>query len=473
MDVQLLTTSSTELARIEHAMFRALEEDKQVTPVPDTQPGWKMDAAATPVSLQELSPTENEEMTDLNVPRLTRLQMNGQRNVNQGRDRPRHASASSDSMASASDASLYGGDAPASPMSQNTNRSLSPGTRVNINHRRGQREHVLYNGLNNSRAVDQIFRKDAPSVRERGSVDQTYDLTHADYGRRNVVEAVASAMHQLHQLRLQEQGARPIRYEPQNQTHKPDADTIKIFEVSVNEELRIRRLVTRDWLRVATWWLLKARVTLANSDRHTYVSARGNTSPSTESKSTSHQAYVDLLKASYILYEVVLKDESSSALMTDENRKSIADLSEVSSQGGSVPTFRILITSRVSTKSFRNLPRSISPSHPPCSLKIWAYGSRYSQKRHRRMAQILRLALAHLVGLQLIKKMPVTTTNGSSTEPLSTQESEARSFEFALKALHTCCYLSAEKEKVSRRSLFATKVVHSVLSENVSFNLTH
>lgn len=432
-----------------------------------------MDTTATPVSLQELSPTESEELTELNVPRLTRLQINGQQNVNQGRDRPRHASTSSDSMASASDASLYGGTAPASPMSQNTTRSLSPGTRVNINHGRGQREHLLYNGLNNSRAVDQVFRKDAPGIQERGSVDQTNDLTHANYGHRNVKEAVASAMHQLHQLRLQEQGTRPIRYEPQNQTHKPDSDTVKIFEESVNEELRIRRLVTRDWLRVATWWLLKARATLANSNRHTYVSPRGNTSPSTESKSTSHQAYVDLLKASYILYYVVLKDESSSALMTDENRKSIADLSEVSSPRRPVPIFHIVTTNRVSTKSFCNLLRSISPSHPPCDPKIWTYGSRYSRKRHRRMAQILLLALEHLVGLQLIKKMLVTTRNGSSTEPLSTQESGAKSFEFAPKALRTCCCLSAEKEKVSRRSLFATKVVHSVLSENVSFNLTH
>lgn len=52
-------------------------------------------------------------------------------------------------------------------------------------------------------------------------------------------------------------------------------------------------------------------------------------SPSVESKSTTYQAYADLLKASYVLYDVVLKDESSPALLTDENRKLISDLSEV------------------------------------------------------------------------------------------------------------------------------------------------
>lgn len=57
-------------------------------------------------------------------------------------------------------------------------------------------------------------------------------------------------------------------------------------------------------------------------------------SPSVDSRSTSHQAYVDLMKASYILYNIVLKDERSRAILTDENRKLIADLSEVCTIGG-------------------------------------------------------------------------------------------------------------------------------------------
>lgn len=60
------------------------------------------------------------------------------------------------------------------------------------------------------------------------------------------------------------------------------------------------------------------------------MDARGNKSPSTDSRSTSHQAYIDLLKASYILYDIVLRDENSRALLSDENRKLVADLSEVS-----------------------------------------------------------------------------------------------------------------------------------------------
>lgn len=49
-----------------------------------------------------------------------------------------------------------------------------------------------------------------------------------------------------------------------------------------------------------------------------------------ESRTTSHQAYLDLLKASYILYDIVLEEEASPSLLVDEDRKSIVDLSEVS-----------------------------------------------------------------------------------------------------------------------------------------------
>ena len=49
-----------------------------------------------------------------------------------------------------------------------------------------------------------------------------------------------------------------------------------------------------------------------------------------ESRSPSHQAYFGLLKASYILYDIVLEEEASPALLVDEDRKSIVELSEVS-----------------------------------------------------------------------------------------------------------------------------------------------
>lgn len=52
--------------------------------------------------------------------------------------------------------------------------------------------------------------------------------------------------------------------------------------------------------------------------------------PPTGSWAPGDQAYVDLLKASYILYDIVLADTSLHAILTHENRKLISDLSEVS-----------------------------------------------------------------------------------------------------------------------------------------------
>ena len=56
---------------------------------------------------------------------------------------------------------------------------------------------------------------------------------------------------------------------------------------------------------------------------------RGSFSRSSDSRSPSNQAYVDLLKASWILYEIILKDENLTLLLTDENRKLFYNLSDV------------------------------------------------------------------------------------------------------------------------------------------------
>ncbi|CEL04835.1 hypothetical protein ASPCAL05959 [Aspergillus calidoustus] len=141
-------------------------------------------------------------------------------------------------------------------------------------------------------------------------------------------QAVVSAMRHLHDMQLREQNLRSLRYEPRDSFHQPDAPVVAKFEASFNGEEHARRLSTTAWLRIAVWWLLKAGTTLANGDRPNLVSARGSMSPSSTSSTSSHQAYVDLLKASYILYDVVLKRQSPQSLMIDENRKLISDISE-------------------------------------------------------------------------------------------------------------------------------------------------
>lgn len=75
----------------------------------------------------------------------------------------------------------------------------------------------------------------------------------------------------------------------------------------------------------------QARAVLANADKPSPLDNRGSVSPSTLSWSSSYQAYVDLLKASYILYDVVLRTGNPEELFLNENRKMVSDLSEVSS----------------------------------------------------------------------------------------------------------------------------------------------
>ncbi|GLA07178.1 hypothetical protein AnigIFM60653_008131 [Aspergillus niger] len=138
----------------------------------------------------------------------------------------------------------------------------------------------------------------------------------------------ADAIQELHRRQLREQIFRSLRCEPRDKTHQPDAELLANFDHIAHKEERAQQLTARCWLLVAVWWLLKARTALANSERSTLASTRGSVSPSALSCNSSHQAYVDLLKASYILYDIVLNCDNPQLLLEDEIRKMISDLSD-------------------------------------------------------------------------------------------------------------------------------------------------
>lgn len=241
--------------------------------------------------------------------------------------RPKHVSTSSESMMSGSDASLYSGATPSTPLSTDTTRSISQSLLGRTNSNQAQ-SNVLRGGSLGQGASGGIFWGDTQEIHEKDSHEKGTETSRQE-PRHNTATDTTSSMHQQFHIGSKEQLARPLRYEPQNTLHKPDAEMRRAFETSINEEPQTTKMTPRDWLRIATWWLLKARVTLANCNKHGPVSARESLSPSTDSRTSSNQTYVDLLKASYLLYDVVLKDGSSPALLGDESRKSIADLSEV------------------------------------------------------------------------------------------------------------------------------------------------
>lgn len=75
-----------------------------------------------------------------------------------------------------------------------------------------------------------------------------------------VMDAVSHAMQQLQQIRLRDQLHRPLRYEPRDKFHQPDAELVREFDSLAHDGLRVQRLTTNNWLRIAVWWLLKVYI---------------------------------------------------------------------------------------------------------------------------------------------------------------------------------------------------------------------
>ncbi|KAJ5513670.1 hypothetical protein N7463_003222 [Penicillium fimorum] len=349
------------LVRIEKTMVLAVEEDKQIVLSTEASPVRDTDSVVSPMSpgpgVVEL-PANNEEEYEIDIIEEVRARMSelaNNRSSIGSSSKVRHAPTSSESAITESDDSLIDVNLPTSWLSLNTSPFLPPPGR--LNHTRMRSEQLLFGGSIDGGAIDGGIWANDPHLTEKQVVHHTRSYSDTDYGHPQVTEAVTSAMQHVRDVRHQEHISRPIRFEPQNQLHRPTAETLKIFETSVNEGLQITWLITRDWLRVATWWLLKARATLANCNRHNYVSARGSLIPSIESRSASHQAYLDLLKASYILYDIALEEEVPFSILVDEDRKSILGLSEGINEELSQYT-------SVDTPELSTLPQSLAIREP-------------------------------------------------------------------------------------------------------------
>ena len=107
-----------------------------------------------------------------------------------------------------------------------------------------------------------------PSRRKKASLSRATpnakggkDKFHHDQD--GVMDVVADAMNELAKVRQKEQSARPLRIVREDPQHQADDTLRQRFQQLAEEELRIRRLSAKDWLRVATWWLLKVRSAIA------------------------------------------------------------------------------------------------------------------------------------------------------------------------------------------------------------------
>lgn len=70
-------------------------------------------------------------------------------------------------------------------------------------------------------------------------------------------EAVADAKWQLSTINQREPISRPLRVVSQDPERRPPPALCTVFQKSADDELEFRRIDAKDWLRVATWWLLK------------------------------------------------------------------------------------------------------------------------------------------------------------------------------------------------------------------------
>lgn len=138
-----------------------------------------------------------------------------------------------------------------------------------------------------------------------------------------------SAMGELASIRQKERQSRPLRLPDRQKVPMPDEELKKQFEQSAQTEMEYRKLNTKDWLRIGTWWLLKSQF-----HAHLQSSCEGSSpreSMTTVRSTVAHaQAYIDLVKASWVLFDVILKSEYEIPMQADENRKLFRELSDVS-----------------------------------------------------------------------------------------------------------------------------------------------
>ena len=143
--------------------------------------------------------------------------------------------------------------------------------------------------------------------------------------------AIDTAKEELSRVRQQERQARPLRLPDRGLFPDAPDRLMSEFQQSLKTELEYRYLSTRDWLRIGTWWLLKTSFRLEALERTDERGGNGSLSSSGKSSLAYVQSYVDLVKATWILFECILKSDYVIPMHSDENRKLFKDLEDVSS----------------------------------------------------------------------------------------------------------------------------------------------
>ena len=201
-------------------MLQAIEDDEQALSPLNTGSSRDTDVLASPISLKGSSIKGSlSELEDSGrSPSASRNPSHGQISMPSPPIHARKPSFSAESILSVSEVSALETVTPVSPLSNND--SNSPQNLLGrVNTGRGRKDKQI-DGSIDGRAMEKVFWEDSS---EKQSVGKGSESSITEYGQSNVTEAVTSVMQQLHQIRLQEQAARPLRYDPHNKSHKPSS----------------------------------------------------------------------------------------------------------------------------------------------------------------------------------------------------------------------------------------------------------
>jgi len=323
--------NSASLARIEAAMAKALE-------------------------FQEAAQEDSNELTPLTKSALSRtgclepdVFSNLQRQSTNSTLIDRHAAASNEPLsASEEEGSEFGISVTSFPSPRKSSIPVPKKSSRRSPFGYAQEPSVLIPG---STLTDSGFRDGVKkrSVSDVSSRDADFGLSGKTI---DLAEVVADAMQELSMIRQKEQSSKPLKIRPQDPVHRPSESLKEYFSADASDEMQYRKLNTRDWLRVATWWLLKSNFHMQASERQGSIVTRESITMSNDSKSPASQAYVDLLKASWILYEILLKDNNLTSLQTDENRRLFHSLSNVRSTNLTLPNAANYIRASVTSSRY-------------------------------------------------------------------------------------------------------------------------
>lgn len=240
-------------------MSQALER-QQTTPPADSSESLEAEDVIKPLERVTSNQTDVADNDDPRIGPLLRRStaISGTTLVGAG---GRHISTSSDSTSSmhSDDVSENGVSPPCSPIARKSSfpsKPTYPSHSFSGTHRKfstaspRSSDNALPETKNSHR-----FEKPPDKTTQ---ADNNQDLGKIENGTTpNVFEVVAEAMKELSHVRKREQSARPLRIVDQDKVHRPNQFVKAKFEELAQDELRIRKLNSRDWLRVATWWLLK------------------------------------------------------------------------------------------------------------------------------------------------------------------------------------------------------------------------